>query len=97
MDKQITPSNQCINVVNIPLPDTLDINDSGGNNSCSFIDVAKCSTILDKIYTASECLPPRNYDYTSGEPRICGQLHPPLVINEHTHTFGTPNSKFQCF
>ena len=34
--------------VNPTLPHTLDIDDSGGNNSCSLSDVAECSTILDK-------------------------------------------------
>ena len=31
-----------------PSPHTLDIDDSGGNNSCSLSDAAECSKILDK-------------------------------------------------
>ena len=41
-----------------PTPYTLDIDidDSGGNNSCSLSDVAECSIILDK-----NTPPPRNF------------------------------------
>ena len=96
ISKSPLPTN-VLDVVNTPLPDTLDIDDSGGNNSCSLSNVARCSTILDKNTPPSEFSPDQNYDYTSGYPPICSQLHPPLVLNEHNHPFGIKNAKFQCF
>ena len=55
-------------------------------------------TILDKnTLHPIGILPDKNTDYTSGDPRIFSQLHPPLLINEHKHPFGTTNPKFQCF
>ena len=96
ISKSPLPTN-VLDVVNSPLPDTLDIDDSGGNNSCSLSNVARCSTILDKNTPPSEFLPDQNYDYTSGYPPICSQLHSPLVLNEHNHPFGIKNPKFQSF
>ena len=80
-----------------PPPYTLDVDDSGGNNSCSLSDVAECSITLDKKYTPSEFLPDSNTVYTSGDTRIFSQSHPPPLINEHKHPFGLKNPKFQCF
>ena len=98
MDKQITPSNQRIWYCEChPPPHTLDIDDSGGNISCSLSDVAECSTIFDKNTPSSEFLPDNNTEYTSGDTWIFSQLHPPLLINEHKHPFGIKNPKFQCF
>ena len=54
LNKSPLPSN-VPDTVNAPLPYTLDIDDSGGNNSCSLSDVAECSIILDKN------TPPRNF------------------------------------
>ena len=77
-------------------PHPLDIDDSGGNNSCNLSDVAECSRILDKNTPPSEFLPD-NTEYTSGHTRIFSQLHPLLLINEHRHPFDIKNPKFQCF
>ena len=86
-------------VRNTPPPPshTLDIDDSGGNNSCSLSDVAECSIILDKNTPPSEFLPDSNTVYTSGDTRIFSQSHPAPLINEHKHPFGLKNPKFQCF
>ena len=54
MNKPPLPTNVS-DTVNAPLPYTLDVNDSGGNNSCSLSDVAECSIIPDKN------TPPRNF------------------------------------
>ena len=54
ISKSPLPTN-VFDVVNTPLPGTLDTDDSGGNNSCSLSDVAECSTILDKN------TPPQNF------------------------------------
>ena len=89
-------SNQCVWYCECPPPYTLDIDDSGGNNSCSLSDVAECS-ILDKNTSPSEFLPDSNTVYTSGDSRIFSQSHPPSLINEHKHPFGLKNPKFQCF
>ena len=80
-----------------PPPYTLDIDDSGGNNSCSLSDVAECSIILDKNTPPSEFLPDCNTVYTSGDTRIFSQSHPLPLITEHAHPFGLKNPKFQCF
>ena len=96
MDKQITPSNQRIWYCEVP-PPSLDIDASGGSNSCSLSNVAECSRILDNNTPRSEFLPDSNTEYTSWDTRIFSQLHPPLLINEHKHPFGITNSKFQCF
>ena len=47
LNKSPLPTNVS-DTVNAPLPYTLDIDESGGNNSCSLSDVAECSIILDK-------------------------------------------------
>ena len=83
--------------VNAPPPYTLDIDNSGGNNSCSLSDVAECSIILDKNSPPSEFLSDCNTVYTSGDTRIFSQSHPLPLITEHTHPFGLNNPKFQCF
>ena len=75
----------------------LDIDDSGGNNSCSLSDVAECSIILDKNTPPSEFLRDCNTFYTSGDTRIFSQSHPLPLITEHKHPFGLKNPKFQCF
>ena len=80
-----------------PPPYTLDIDDHGGNNSCSLSDVAECSIILDKNTPPSEFLPDCNTVYTSGDTRIFSQLHPLPLITEHKHPFSLKNPKFQCF
>ena len=80
-----------------PPPYTLDIDNSGGNNSCSLSYVAECSIILDKNSPSSEFLPDCNTVYTSGDTRIFSQSHPLPLITEHTHPFGLKNPKFQCF
>ena len=80
-----------------PPPHILDIDDSGGNNSCSLSDVAECSRILYKNTPPSEFLPDINTEYTSGDTWIFSQLHPQLLTNEHKHPFGIKNPKFQCF
>ena len=80
-----------------PPPYTLNIDDSGGNNSCSLSDVADCSIILDKNTPPSEFLPDNNTVYTSGDTRISSQSRPLPLINEHKHPFGLKNPKFQCF
>ena len=54
LNKSPLPTNVS-DTVNAPLPYTLDIDESGGNNSCSLSDVAECSIILDKN------TPPRNF------------------------------------
>ena len=46
-NKSHLPTN-VFDTVNAPPPYTLDIDDSGGNNSCNLSDVAECSIILDK-------------------------------------------------
>ena len=81
----------------MPPPYTLDIDDSGGNYSCSLSDVAECSIILDKNTPPSEFLPDCNTVYTSGNTRIFSQSHPLPLITEHKHPFGLKNPKFQCF
>ena len=91
------PSNQCVWYCECPPPYTLDIDNSGGNNSCSFSDVAECSIILDKNSPPSEFLPDCNTVYTSWDTRIFSQSHPLPLITEHTHPFGLKNPKFQCF
>ena len=96
ISKSPLPTN-VFDVVNTLLPYILDIEDSGGNNSCSLSDVARCSTILNKNTPPSEFLPDRNNDYKSGDPWIFSQLHPPLLINQHKHPFGIKNPKFQYF
>ena len=83
--------------VNTPPPYILDIDDSGGNHSCSLSDVAECSIILDKNTPPSEFLPDYNTVYTSGDTRIFSQSHPLPLITEHKHPFGLKNPKFQCF
>ena len=50
LNKSPLPTNVS-DTVNAPLSYTLDIDDCGGNNSCSLSDVAECSIILDKKYT----------------------------------------------
>ena len=80
-----------------PPPYTLDIDDSGGNNSCSLSGVAECSIILDKNTPLSEFLPDCNTVYTTGDTRIFSQSHPLPLITEHKHPFGLNNPKFQCF
>ena len=98
MDKQITPSNQCIWYCECPPPShTLDIDDIRGINSCSLSDVTECSRILVKNTPPSEFLPDLNTEYTSADTRIFSQLHPPLLVNEHKHPFGIMNPKFQWF
>ena len=62
-----------LDIANAPLPDILDIDNSGGNNSWSLSDVARCSAILGKNTPPSDFLPGRNNDYTSGDPRIFSQ------------------------
>ena len=52
-NKSPLPTN-VFDTVNAPPPHTLDIDDSGGNNSCSLSDVAKCSRILDRNTPPSE-------------------------------------------
>ena len=74
-------------------PYTLDIDDSGGNNSCSLSDVAECSIILDINTPPSDC----NTVYTSGDTKIFSQSHPLPLITEHKHPFGLNIPKFQCF
>ena len=83
--------------VNAPPPYTMDIDDSGGNNSCSLSDVAECSIILDKNTPPSEFLPDYNTVYTSGDTRLFSQSHPLPLITEHKHPFGLKNPKVQCF
>ena len=80
-----------------PPPFTLDIDDSGGNSSCSLSDVAECSIILDKNTPPSEFLPDYNTVYTSGDTGIFSQSHPLPLIAEHKHPCGLNNPKFQCF
>ena len=80
-----------------PPPYTLDIDDSGGNNSCSLSDVAECSIILDNNTPPSEFLPDCYTVYTSGDTRIFSQSHPLPLITEHKHPFGLKNPQFQCF
>ena len=80
-----------------PPPYTLDIDDSGGNNSCSLSDVAECSIILDKNTPPSEFLPDSDTVYTSGDTRIFSQWYPPPLIKEHKHPFGLKNPKYQYF
>ena len=75
----------------------LDIDDSGGNNSCSLSDVAECSIILYRNTLPSEILRDCNTVYTSGDTRIFSQSHPLPLITEHKHPFGLNNPKFQCF
>ena len=77
-----------------PPPYTLNIDDSGGNNSCDF---AECSIMIDKNTPPSEFLRDCNTVYTSGDTRIFSQLHPLPLITEHKHPFGLKNPKFQCF
>ena len=91
------PTNVSDTVNAPPPPYTLDIDDSGGNNSCSLSDVAECSIILDKNTPPSEFLPDYNTVYTSGDTRIFSQSHPLPLITEHKHPFGLKNPKFQCF
>ena len=81
----------------INTPYTLDIDISGGNNSCSLNDVAECSIILDKNSPPSEFLPDCNTVCTSGDTRIFSHSHPQPLITEHTHPFGLKNPKFKCF
>ena len=83
--------------VNAPLPYTLDVNDSGGNNSCSLSDVAECSIIPDKNTPPSKFLPDYNTVYTSVDTGTFSQSHPLTLIIEHKHPFGLKNPKFQCF
>ena len=45
----------------------------------------------------SEFLTDSNTIYTSRDPGIFSQSHPPPLINEHKHTFGLKNPKFQRF
>ena len=40
-------------------------------------------------YTPSYFLPDSNVVYRSGDPRIFSQSHPPPLINEHKHPFGS--------
>ena len=98
INKSPLPTN-VFDTVNAPPPPplTLDIDDSGGNNSCSLSDVVECSILLDKNTPPSEFLPDSNTVYTSGDTRIFSQSHPPPLINEHKHPFGLKNPKFQCF
>ena len=96
INKSPLPTNVS-DTVNASPPYTLDIDDSGGNNSCSLSDVAECSIILDKNTPPSEFLPDSNTVYTSGDTRIFSQSHPLPLINEHKHPFGLNNPKFQCF
>ena len=53
LNKSPLPTNVS-DTVNAPLPYTLDIDESGANNSCSLSDVAECSIILDKNTPPSE-------------------------------------------
>ena len=69
--------------VNAPPPYTLDIDDSGGNNSCTLSDVAECSIILDNNTHPSGFLRDSNTVYTSGDTMISSQSHPLPLINEH--------------
>ena len=81
--------------VNAPPPYTLDIDDSGGNNSCSLSDVAECSIILNKIHT------PRNF-YLIVIPFRRQETQGYLAIASTTPykwtqtPFGLKNPKFQC-
>ena len=95
INKSPLPTN-VFDTVNAP-PHTLDIDDSGGNNSCSLSNVAECSIILNKNTPPSEFLPDSNTIYASGDTRIFSQSHQPPLINEHKHPFGLKNPKFQCF
>ena len=96
LNKSPLPTNVS-DTVNAPLPYTLDIDDSGGNNSCSLSDVAECSIILDKNTPPSEFLPDYNTVYTSVDTRVFSKSHPLPLIIEHKHPFGLKNPKFQCF
>ena len=92
LNKSPLPTNVS-DTVNAPLPYTLDIDESGGNNSCSLSDVAKCSIILDKNTPPSEFLPEYNTVYTSVDTRVFSQSHPLPLIIEHKHPFGNKNTR----
>ena len=83
--------------VNASPPYTLDIDDSGGNNSCSLSDVAECSIILDKNTPPSEFLPDCNTVYTSGDTRIFSHSHPLPLITEHKHPFWLKEPQIPMF
>ena len=87
INKSPLPTNMSDTVNGLPLPFTLDIDDSGGNNLCSLSDVAEYS-ILDENTPPSEFLPVSNTVYTSGDTRIFSHSHPPPLINKHKHPFG---------
>ena len=84
LNKSPLPTNVS-DTVNAPLPYTLDIDESGGNNSCSLSDVAECSIILDKSTPPSEFLPDYNTVYTSLDTRVFSRSHPLPLIIEHKH------------
>ena len=96
LNKPPLPTNVS-DTVNAPLPYTLDVNDSGGNNSSSLSDVAECSIIPDKNTPPSKFLPDYNTVYTSVDTGTFSQSHPLPLIIEHKHPFGLKNPKFQCF
>ena len=73
-NKSPLPTN-VFDTLNVPPSHTLDIDDNGGNNSCSLNDVAECSRIIDKSTPPSEFLPDNNTEYTSGDTRLFSQLH----------------------